>query len=170
MVRGHMSDWWAVAPGWIATIAIAIAVMQFRADRIRRRADLERESREQATRLAVWVLVGAGEEAARGILLQNASGGLFHDIVVEVAWKSSRVPHLCLALLPPGEFVVPLHQTTARGVWGWGDPRPVEQMPSLKPKFKTGHYQVTSVRFSDRLARSWNLDGRGVLSSASRAR
>ena len=161
-----MGEWWVVAPSWIATIAIAIAAMQYRSERTRRRVDLERESRDQATRLAAWVLVGAGEEVARGILLQNSSGGFFHDITLDVKWMSSRVPQLKLALLPPGEYLVPLY-SEYRGVWGWGDARPIDQAPALKPKFTTDDYQVTSVRFSDRLGRAWVVDGRGVLSAAS---
>ncbi|WP_157127134.1 hypothetical protein [Cnuibacter physcomitrellae] len=42
-------QWWGDLPTWITTAAVAIAVLQFMADRRRRRAEEDRESKVQAT-------------------------------------------------------------------------------------------------------------------------
>lgn len=155
-------QWWGDLPTWITTAAVAIAVLQFMADRRRRRAEEDRESKVQATGLTSWVTTNDARDFY-GVVIANTSGATFHDVVIEVALKGfpSARP-ITLRILPPGTYLV--RHKSSGDPFEWAFARDLREAGQpLQPFMNTAEWAVTAIRFSDNLGQRWTADERAIL-------
>lgn len=164
-----MSDWpnWlGDLPSWVTTATIAIAALHYRNERGRRRAEEERDSKEQASKLCAWVAfdkASEGSHGKRGVVIANSSGSTFHNVTIQVQIHKNRpITTLHLLVLPPGSYYAE-HQGEGKE-FPWAFPDPIGPTdPRLRPYMKSPDYLIRSIDFHDALGQRWQTDERSVL-------
>lgn len=159
-----MNDFLGDIPTWITTVAVAVALAQYVADRSRRRRAFDREERAQATGLAAWTITDP-DPANRGygVFVRNESGSAFHDVEIRVMLHGQEIdPPVRLTVVPPGEYVV-WKLTNERHAWSY--PKlPSEEGRVLRPYMNSPKYGVLAMKFADNVNQCWQTDQHAVLS------
>ena len=160
-------NWLGDLPTWVTSATIVIAALHYRNERGRRRAEEERDSKSQASKLCAWVAFDKASEARygkRGLVIANSSGSTFHDVAIDVQiHKNKPVTSLRLVVLPPGCYYAE-HQGEGTD-FAWAFPDPMDPAdPRLRPYMKSPDYLVRNIEFHDALGQHWRTDERSVLS------
>jgi hypothetical protein len=163
-------SWFGDIPTWITTIAVALAVGQFFADRKRRAAEENREAKAQATGLTAWAVTDVdAQPRTYGVIVSNTSGSTFHDVAITARMHDLPSPRpIELAILPPGDYFVEYYGPDQKYVWefaiavdaynGW-----------LRPYMKSPKYRVNGISFADNLNQRWTTNEHAVLTRLSEA-
>lgn len=158
-----MSDFLGDIPTWITTIAVALAVLQYFADRRRRRAEAEREEKAQASGLTAWTVTDVDPDNRRhGVALRNDSGSTYHDVTVTTRLHGERQRAIALTILPPGEYVIWRNPAGSKFDWGFAQSTR-EDHSARRPYMNSEKYGVDAIDFSDNLGQHWHSNDRAVL-------
>ncbi len=153
---------WGDLPTWLTTAAVLFAALQFLSERRGRQAEREREAKHQASLLNVWTVSDQQvEPKVYGVVIENASGSMFHDLEITAVLHGESTKPLTLQVLPPGRYFV---QHLPLEVFGWNFAQEErEHGRTLRPHLKSGDYRVHQVSFNDNLGQRWETNDRAVL-------
>ena len=151
-----------------AAIAIVYAHKTLKLEQDKREHELARESKHQASQLSAWVAVvnpdGDPEDKRYGVVLQNNSGAIVHDVRVSVKLFDKEVHAPASAfVLPPGQFFIRRHGPEEKHEWGFI--QGIEELDGhvVRPYVNTSKHRVQKITYGDSLRQLWQQDECGRL-------
>lgn len=142
-----------------------------RLDQERRADEVDKDAKRQASQIVAWVVVVNPEKedarTAYGVLLQNNSGAIVHDVSVQVKLFGEQVQRPATTfVLPPGQFFIE-RITGPNAKYDWGFVKSVDELAGsvVRPYVNTDKHRVLGLTYGDSLRQRWSQDQYGRLTA-----